>query len=138
MSESTRESLKRRVLTAPFMDFSINEEVEKLRKEPAWLKGDRNAVTLQKDSNLRVVLTSLRKGTTLHEHTVVGPITLFVLSGKLNFIVGLEKVCVEANEFIVLEKAIPHNVEALEDVAFILTLIQPQQHIEINQKELKD
>lgn len=137
MSESKRESLKKRVLTAPFMDFSINEEVEKLRNEPAWLKGDRNAVTLQKDSNLRVVLTSLRKGTTLHEHKVVGPITLFVLSGKLNFIVGLEKVSVGANEFIVLEKAIPHNVEALEDVAFILTLIQPQQYFEINQKELK-
>lgn len=137
MSESKRESLKKRVLTAPFMDFSINEEVEKLRNEPAWLKGDRNAVTLQKDSNLRVVLTSLRKGTTLHEHKVVGPITLFVLSGKLNFIVGLEKVSVGANEFIVLEKAIPHNVEALEDVAFILTLIRPQQYFEINQKELK-
>lgn len=137
MSESKRESLKKRVLTAPFMDFSINEEVEKLRNEPAWLKGDRNAVTLQKDSNLRVVLTSLRKGTTLHEHKVVGPITLFVLSGKLNFIVGLEKVSVGANKFIVLEKAIPHNVEALEDVAFILTLIQPQQYFEINQKELK-
>ena len=99
-------------------------EIERLKNEPAWLNGDRNAVTLQKDSNLRVVLIALHKGVTLHEHKVEGPITLFLLSGKINFFAGEEKISAESNDFIVLDKAIPHDVEALADATFILTIIQ--------------
>jgi len=124
MSESKRENLKDRMLKAPLLNFSIDKEIEKLKKESAWINGDRNAVTLQKDSNLRVVLITLRKGVTLHEHKVEGPITLFVLSGKINFIAGEEKINAKSNGFIVLDKAIPHDVEALEDSSFILTIIQ--------------
>lgn len=71
-----------------------------------------------------MVLISLRKGATLHEHKVEGPITLFVLSGKMNFIAGEEKILAKTNKLIVLEKATPHDVEALEDTTFILTIIQ--------------
>ena len=124
MSNTKRESLKGRVLKAQLLTFSIDKEIAQLKKETAWINGDRNAITLQKNSNLRVVLISLHKGITLHEHKVEGPITLFVLSGRMNFIVGDEKVIVGGNEFVVLEKAIPHDVEALEDTTFILTIIQ--------------
>lgn len=125
MTKSNRESLGERTLRAPLLSFSINNEIEKLLKEPGWLTGDRNAVTLQKNPKLRVVLISLRKGAVLHEHKVEGPITIMVLSGNINFIVGEEKVNTKANGMIVLERAIPHDVEALEDSTFILTIIQP-------------
>ena len=124
MSNTQRGSLKGRVLKAPLLNFSIEEKITQLKKETAWINGDRNAVTLQKNSNIRVVLISLRKGATLHEHKVEGPITLFMLSGKINFIAGEENVNAKSNGFIVLEKAIPHDVEALEDTTFILTIIQ--------------
>ena len=124
MSNTQRGSLKSRVLKAPLLTFSIEKKIAQLKKETAWINGDRNAVTLQKNSNLRVVLISLHKGATLREHKVEGPITLFVLSGKMNFIAGEEKVIVIGNEFIVLENATPHDVEALEDTTFILTIIQ--------------
>ena len=124
MSKQERPKLSERKLKDTLLSFSINNETDKLKSETAWIKGDHNAVTLQKNSNLRVVLISLRKGATLHEHKVEGPITLFVLSGKMNFITGEEKVIVGGNEFIVLEKATPHDVEALEDTTFILTIIQ--------------
>jgi len=124
MSNTQRGSLKGRTLKTPMLNFSIDKEIAQLKKETAWINGDRNAVTLQKNSNLRVVLISLRKGATLHEHKVEGPITLFVLSGRMNFIAGEEKIIVGNNEFIVLEKATPHDVEALEDTTFILTIIQ--------------
>ena len=124
MSNTQRGSLKGRTLKTPMLNFSIDKEIAQLKKETVWINGDRNAVTLQKNSNLRVVLISLRKGATLHEHKVEGPITLFVLSGRMNFIAGEEKIIVGNNEFIVLEKATPHDVEALEDTTFILTIIQ--------------
>lgn len=124
MSNTQRESLKDRTLKAPLLTFAIEEKIAQLKKETAWINGDRNAVTLQKNSNIRIVLISLRKGATLNEHKVEGPITLFVLSGKMNFIAGEEKIVIETNGLIVLEKTIPHDVEALEDTIYILTIIQ--------------
>ena len=124
MSEQKRPNLNEKKLKATLLSFSLDSETDNLKSENAWLNGDRNAVTLQKNSNLRVVLITMHKGATLHEHKVEGPLRLFVLSGKMNFIAGEEKVILESNEFIVLEKAVPHDVEALEDVTFILTIIQ--------------
>lgn len=125
MNKSKRENLGERTLKAPLLKFSITDEIKKLLREPSWLNGDRNAITLQKNNKLRVVLISLRKGAALLEHKVEGPITLFLLSGNINFIVGENKANIEANGLIALERAIPHDVEALEDSTFVLTIIQP-------------
>jgi len=125
MTTHERPTLGERTLRAPMLSFSIEKEIEKLQNETVWKEGDRNAVTLQKNSRLRVVLISLRKNTTLKEHKVEGPITLYMISGKISFIADDEKINAGANELIVLEKAIPHDVEALEDAVFILTIIQP-------------
>jgi quercetin dioxygenase-like cupin family protein len=126
MSNSQRESLKNRVLRAPLLSLSLDKEIKKLKKESSWINGDRNAVTLQKNSSLRVVLISMRKGAALLEHKVEGPITLFVLSGSINFLAKKESVKIKANELVVLEKTIPHDVKALEDSTFLLTIIQPK------------
>lgn len=114
MSNTKRESLKGRVLKAQLLTFSIDKEIAQLKKETAWINGDRNAVTLQKNSNLCVVLIALHKGAVLHEHTVDGPITFLVLSGKIKFILEGKEVKVESNELIVLEKTTSHDVEALD------------------------
>lgn len=129
MSETQRGSLKGRALKAPLLSFSIDKKIDQLKKETAWINGDRNAVTLQKNSNLRIVLISLRKGSSLQEHKVDGPITLFVLSGKMSFLAGKKTVKVKTNGLIVLEKTIPHDVKALEDTTFILTIIQKNKTI---------
>lgn len=127
MTKTQRESLKDRPpLQAPLLKLSIDEESDVLKNEPGWINGDRNAITLQKNSSLRVVLISMRKGTSLKEHKVEGPITLFVSSGKIIFTAGEDKIDAGKNELIILEKTIPHNVEALEDTDFILTIIQPK------------
>lgn len=129
MSEQERPKLSERKIKDTLLSFSIDSETDKLKSENAWLNGSRNAVTLQKDKNLRVVLISLHKGVTLHEHKVEGPITLFVVSCKINFFAGKDKVSADSNGFIVLDKAIPHDVEALEDTTFILTIIQNKENL---------
>lgn len=126
MNDSKRESLSERKLEAPLLSFSINKEIERLKKEPSWIDTDRNAITLQKNSSIRVVLITLHKNAMMQKHKVEGPITLFVLSGEIIFSAEDEKINAGANELIVLEKTIPHDVEALEDTTFILTIIQPK------------
>ena len=124
MSTHERPTLNERKLRAPLLSFSLEKEIKKLKSETAWKNGDRNAVTLQKNARLRVVLISLRKGVTLKDHKVEGPITLSVISGKIRFITSDKKVSLGANEMVVLEKAITHDVKALEESVFILTIIQ--------------
>jgi len=126
MAAHKRPSLKERALTGPLLFFSLDKEIKKLKAETKVVKGDRNAITLQKSSEMRVVLISMRKGASLNKHKVEGPITLFVLSGKIQFIAGESSINLSKNGYIVLEETIKHDVVAKEDALFLLTIIQPK------------
>ena len=45
--------------------LDLLEEAGKLRREPAWQQGDRNAKTFVKADDLRLVLTTLKQGATV-------------------------------------------------------------------------
>ena len=51
-----------RPVAAPVLEFRLDEQVERLRREPAWRSGTRDAITLAKGPVLRVVLTVHRAG----------------------------------------------------------------------------
>ncbi|MCZ7610559.1 MAG: hypothetical protein M5U17_10385 [Ignavibacterium sp.] len=126
MAAHKRPSLKERALTGPLLFFSLDKEIKKLKAESKLEKGDRNAITLQKSSEIRVVLISLRKGAALNKHKVEGPITLFVLSGNIKFIAGESSINLKKDGFIVLDETISHDVVAKEDSIFLLTIVQPK------------
>lgn len=126
MNEQKRKNVSKRALQAPLLSFQIDEEIDKLKKETDWKEGHKDAITLQKSASLRVVLISMHKGATLKEHKVEGPITLFILSGNIIFSAADEKINVSKNELVVLDKTIPHDLEALEDSTFVLTIVQPK------------
>ena len=44
----------------------------------------------------------------------------------MNFLAQKESVKIKVNELVVLEKTIPHDVKALEDSTFLLTIFQPK------------
>ncbi|MGE5432933.1 MAG: cupin domain-containing protein [Syntrophomonadaceae bacterium] len=126
-NEPERESAHERTLDAPLLSFSIKNEIEELKKGSGWQQGDRNAITLQKDDNLRVVLMSVHKGAVLQEHKAEGAITIFVVSGKMIFTTEQKKVTAETGDMIVVEKPLVHRVEALEETHFILTIVRMKQ-----------
>ncbi len=112
-------------VVAPLIHFRIEEQVERLKQEPAWLTGSRNAITLVKERNLRVVLVVLRKGAKLQEHQTRGPLTLQVFSGSVRFGAVGQALEVGPGALVVLESGLGHDVEALEESAFLITLLQP-------------
>lgn len=115
-----------RTLDAPMLSFELDQELKRLRAGHQWQTEDRAAITLVKTARLRLVLILMKKGATMREHHVEGPISLSVVSGAISFIAGGEKLTVGRNGLLVLDKAIPHDVEALEDEsAFLLTIDQP-------------
>ncbi len=121
----TPEARPDRPVVAPVAEFRLAEQVARLKQEPAWISGSRNAITLVKEPALRVVLTVLKKGARLEEHQAGGPLTFQVLSGSVRLGVADRGLEVRAGGLIILRSALAHTVEALEESAFLLTLVQP-------------
>lgn len=67
----------------------------------------------------------LKKGTTLHEHQASGPVTIQAVSGSLRLHTAGQALDLRPEEIAVLESAIEHEVEALEEGALLLTLVKP-------------
>ncbi|HEX9418147.1 MAG TPA: cupin domain-containing protein, partial [Methylomirabilota bacterium] len=100
----------------------LREHLERLKEESTWRTSGRNAITLSKEPALRLVLMLLAKGHKISEHQAAGPLTLHILSGSVGFRTGDRMDTLGAGELIVLESAIEHEVEALEETACLLTL----------------
>jgi quercetin dioxygenase-like cupin family protein len=113
-----------RVVAGPAITFSIHDEVTRLKQEPEWISSSRNSVTLVNTANLSIVLTALRKNATLCGHEVDGPITLQVLSGAIHFGVSGQPGTLKPGQVIALDKGIPHDIQALEDSEFLLTIVK--------------
>jgi quercetin dioxygenase-like cupin family protein len=64
----------------------------------------------------------LGKGTRIPAHHAVGPLTLHVLSGSVTFRTGDRTSRIGSGELVALGSALEHDVEALEESAFLLTL----------------
>lgn len=116
-----------RVLSGPAIIFAIIDEINLLKREPEWISGKRNSVTVVKTTNLSIVLTAIKKGATLCGHQVNGPITLQVVSGAIQFNIAGEPRSLAAGTVIALDKAIPHDIEALEDSYLLLTIVKEVQ-----------
>jgi quercetin dioxygenase-like cupin family protein/hemerythrin-like domain-containing protein len=109
-------------LTGPVLTFDLMREVDQLRAEPAWQDGDRNAKTLVKGPDFRVVLTALKAGAGTALHRVETPVSVQVLSGRVRVHLPDGPVELGAGGLLVLDRGVPHRVEALAESAFLLTL----------------
>jgi len=111
-----------RPVEGPLQCLRLGEQLERLRHEPTWRASGRTAITLAKEPALRVVLMLLGKGAKISEHQAAGPLTFHVLSGSVTFRSGGRVERLGSGELVVLEPAVAHEVEALEESACLLTL----------------
>lgn len=114
------------VVAQPLLTFDLAGEVETLQREPSWTQGDRNARTLYKEHDARIVLTVLKAGATLQQHRAPGTVSVQVLSGYLRLGTQGDTVDLPAGLLLTMEPGLVHEVEALEDSAFLLTVAWPR------------
>ncbi len=107
------------------LTFDLAAEVERLRAEESWQQGVRNAKTLVKEPDLRVVVILLRQGARMEKHRAPGRITIHTLSGRLRLQVRDQAIDLEAGQILMLDADLPHDVEAVEESAFLLTIAWP-------------
>ncbi len=69
-------------MASPFLEFDLTAEVQQLRRETTWNTG-RNARTLVKHHDFRIVLTALQAHMRIPEHKTDGRISIHMLSGHI-------------------------------------------------------
>ena len=110
-------------LDTPILQCDLLEEIQSLHKEDAWLQGTGpSSKTLVKHSDLRIVLLAMRKNMSMHEHKTAARISVQTLTGHIRLRLPDRTVELPAGQLLVLDQCVPHDVEAEEDSAFLLTL----------------
>ena len=108
----------------PFMEFDLPAEVHRLQTETAWSTGQ-NARTLIKYDDFRIVLTALQAKARIAEHKTEGRISVHVLSGHIQLRASGRTFSLRPGGVLALDQGVPHDIEALEESAFLLTIAWP-------------
>ena len=111
-------------MAEPFMAFDLAGEVDRLKAETTWSNGQ-NARTLIKYDDLRVVLMALQAGARLPEHKTEGRISVHVLSGHVQLRASGRTFDLRAGGMLALDQGIPHDLEARDESAVLLTIAWP-------------
>ena len=115
-------------LEQPLRSVTLSNAIAALKREPAWQSGDRTARTLTKEGPLRVVLVLLKAGTRLAEHHADGPLSLYCISGHARFTGAGETIELRAGDLAMLDTAIEHAVDAVEESSLLLTIALSAAH----------
>ena len=104
-----------------FFHFDLEAEISKAEDHKPWKNGLRSSV-LVKTVDLRVVMIAMEPEAKLEEHHAEGSITVHVLCGSIRMHVQGNWLTLEAGQLLSVQPRIPHDVEALEESVFLLTM----------------
>jgi quercetin dioxygenase-like cupin family protein len=128
MSDAPRPEAHRRPHTAAlentFMELDLPAEIDRLKAETIWSSGH-NARTLVKYDDLRVVLIILQTNARMSEHKSGGRISIHALTGHIQVTGAGRTFRLRAGGLLTLDRGVPHDVEAFEESAFLLTIAWP-------------
>jgi quercetin dioxygenase-like cupin family protein len=109
-------------LVGPVLSFDLAQELAVLQQEGSWQRGDRNARTLVQEPGLRIVLTVLKTGARIREHQTDRPVVIQTLQGYIRVEAPDETIDLLVGRLMTLQPGVPHNLEAIELSAFLLTI----------------
>ena len=104
------------------LTFDLPRELATLKEEPSWLQGDRNARTLVQESEIRITLTALKAGSQVKAHRAPAWVTIQTVEGHLRLDLGGEMAELPTGHVLMLEPNVTHDVEAVGESAFLLTI----------------
>jgi quercetin dioxygenase-like cupin family protein len=108
--------------------YDLGGQFSKLRADAPVRTHGRDSFTLVRDPGMDVVLTVLNAGTHLSKHTAPGPITVLVLEGRIAFTAHGQRLELGPHCLVTLPTHVPHEVEALEESAILITIANPVAH----------
>jgi hypothetical protein len=113
-----------RAVDAPVIIIDIEDLVKQIKKEKAWDKNDRNAITAFKSDKMSLVIVAMRKNATMTTERPENILSVQVLKGKLKLQTSGKTVEVCEDKIFVLHEHIPYTIDALKKSVFLLTVIE--------------
>lgn len=111
-----------RHLGDPVIIFDLESQLKEIKQEDAWNRNGHNARTLVKHPDFRVVLVAMKKSSQIKEHKVEGRISVQTLQGHIRLQVSGQPVNLPTGNMIALDQALSHDIDALEESAFLLSI----------------
>jgi quercetin dioxygenase-like cupin family protein len=111
-------------LSTPVILKNVWYEIEKLKNAPTWqLTTGHSSETLAKYPDFTVVLVLMKATTVMSKHRVSGRTSISVIQGRIEVHLFEEQTLhLSAGEILMMDKGITHDVQALEECAFLLTI----------------
>jgi quercetin dioxygenase-like cupin family protein len=106
------------------IEFNLSSEVKELESRKPWPQG-LTSKTLLKSGDLRIVLIAMESAAKMQEHHSDGRISIHALSGSIRVHVQQQERILRAGHLIALDRSVKHDVEAMEDSVFLLTIAWP-------------
>jgi len=104
--------------------FDLAQEMAESEQKKPWQAGH-YARTLFKKSDIRLVLISMEAGSQMKEHHADGTLSVQVLKGTIRFTAQGSAHDLKSGNLLTLGASIKHEVQALEESAFLLTIAWP-------------
>lgn len=105
--------------------FHLFNEIEQAEHKKPWTAGH-YARTLFKKHDLRIVLMVMQQGSHMKEHHADGTISIHVLKGSVRVNVADKPHDLREGNLFTLAGSIRHEIVALADSAFLLTISWPK------------
>jgi quercetin dioxygenase-like cupin family protein len=107
---------------------NIGSELQKLKKAPSWQReSGRSSETLVKYDEFRIVLVRMKPGSYMSHHRAEGPISIQAIQGRIRVHLPEDRIEeLEVGDLLTLDRCLEHDVEALEESAFLLTIAWPE------------
>jgi quercetin dioxygenase-like cupin family protein len=110
-------------LADPLLKLDLERELQQLRREDSWQRETgRSSKTLAKYPDFRIVLILMKAGSRMCQHKAEGRVSIQQLHGQVCIYLADRKVNLSAGHLLVLDCGVLHDVEALEESAFLLTI----------------
>lgn len=106
----------------PIATVDIAALTQQIKGEETWHTAPRASRVVANRPPLRVMLHVMRAGSATPVHRAAGPISVFVISGRIQFRADPHAAMLTAGQLLTLEPGRAHAVEAPEDAVFLVTV----------------
>lgn len=103
-------------------EFNLSLIISELRNNEPYEREGRTAKTLVHMDDMRVVLVVMKEGSKMAEHDANATATVHTLQGEISLKLPRGEVSVPDGQLLALGAGLPHDVTAVSDAAFLLTL----------------
>jgi quercetin dioxygenase-like cupin family protein len=106
----------------PFLVFDFDKITEMVKTEEVWKKGDRNALTLLKNSFMTVVLICIKSNEEINFHHAGELANIQILEGKVNFKTNNTITSLKKGGLLTLHEQVEHMLTTVEESVILLTM----------------